>query len=404
MILIQLAWRNVWRNKLRSVVIMTSIVIGMFAGLSVLSLYKGMMTDRIRTVIDHEIGHIQIHAPHFIQEKEAAMVLPEEEQIYDALRKHNNIKYFSSRTITQGMLSSATGTSGVQINGIDPEREYTVSKLDRKLISGHLFTDKKNEILIGKKLAEKFKLKSGNKVVLTFTDRSNNLISGAFRIAGIYQTVNAPLDERNVFIKKNELGNLLDIGNQSHEIAIILKRDNLTDEVVSELRNTFKNIHIADWKELSPETNLLVKTVDDYSYIIIVIIMLALAFGITNTMLMAVLERKREIGMMMALGTSKLKINLLIILETLLLTLTGVPIGLLLGWSVIGYFNKTGLDFSNMGKDLMSSFGFGSKIYPEFPSEKMIPIMMIVLLTAFISSIIPLIKTLNMKPAEAIKI
>lgn len=403
-ILIQMAWRNIWRNKLRSLVIMTSIIIGLFAGLSVLSLYKGMMTDRIRTVIDREVGHIQIHAPQFIREKEAGMIIPDAEDILNTLRNHPNVEYVTTRNITTGMLAAASGTSGIQINGIDPRTEYTVSKINENIVNGNSFSEKKNQILIGKKLADKLKLKTGNKIVLTFTDNANNLISAAFRITGIYQTVNAPLDERNVYVKKEELGRLLGFGESIHEIAIILKADRMTDESLHSFKKQFKNLHVADWKELSPETNLLVQTVDEYSYIIIIIIMLALAFGITNTMLMAVLERKREIGMMMALGTSKRRINLLIMIETLLLTLTGTPIGLLIARGTIGYFHKYGIDFSNMGKDLMSSFGFGSKIYPEFPTEKLITIIMIVIGTAFISSLIPLFKTLRMKPAEAIKL
>ena len=404
MILIHMAWRNIWRNKLRSMIIMISIIIGLFAGLSVLSLYKGMMNNRIRTVIDNEIGHLQIHAKGFLQEKEVSMILPDQNKIKKRLYTDNTIKYFTARTLTSGMLSAASGTSGVMINGIDPNTEYPVSGIDKKIINGQVFTQKRNEILIGKKLADKLKLKKGIKIVLTFTDSSNALISSAFRVAGIYQTVNAPLDERNVYIEKNELNTLLGIGDNAHEIAIILKQDDQTDVTLNHLKDYLNSIHVADWKELSPETNLLVKTVDEYSYIIIIIIMLALAFGITNTMLMAVLERRREIGMMMALGMSTISINLLIILETILLTLTGTPIGLLIAWIAIHYFSRTGIDFSNMGKDLMSSFGFGNKIYPEFPADKISVIMGIVITTALLSSLIPLIKTLKMKPAASIKL
>ncbi|MFN9710178.1 MAG: ABC transporter permease [Bacteroidota bacterium] len=174
--------------------------------------------------------------------------------------------------------------------------------------------------------------------------------------------------------------------------------------MLHQLKITYPAFDVADWRSLSPETNLLVKTVDDYSYIIIIIIMLALAFGITNTMLMTVLERRREIGMMMALGTSRKRISGLIILETVLLTIAGTPIGLLIAWTGITYFHKTGLDLSGSGKDLMASFGFSTRLYPEFPNEKILNIFLIVSLTALLSSLIPLFKTLRMKPAEAIRI
>jgi ABC-type lipoprotein release transport system permease subunit len=230
------------------------------------------------------------------------------------------------------------------------------------------------------------------------------LISAAFKIAGIYQSVNAPLDERNVYIKKEVLSDLLGLKNTVHEIAIILQSDEAVENMLPQLKKQLPELEVADWRTLSPETNLLVKTVDDYSYVVIIIIMFALAFGITNTMLMAVLERRREIGMLMALGTSSIRISGLILMETILLTLAGTPVGFLLGWTGIRYFNKTGLDLSGSGKELMASFGFSTRLYPEFPNDKMLNIFLIVSLTALLSGIFPLIKTLTLKPAEALRI
>jgi putative ABC transport system permease protein len=403
-LMLQLAWRNIWRNKLRSIVVLISIAVGLFAGLAVLSLYKGMMTNRIRTVIDSETGHLQIHAPNFTREKDVSMIIPNANTIQSKVEELREVRSVTPRMIVLGMFATTTGSAGVQINGIDPDKEQKVSGLKKKIIAGQYFTKKKNEIIVGKKLADKLKIHVGSKVVLTFTDSANNLVSGAFKIAAIYQSVNAPLDERNVYVKMDALCDLIGLKNSIHELAILLKEDKATDAVHMRLQQILQALDVADWRELSPETNLLVKTVDDYSYVIIIIIMLALAFGITNTMLMAVLERRREIGMMMALGTSKKRISGLIILETVILTIAGTPVGLLLGWLGIQYFNKVGLDFSGSGKDLMASFGFGTRLYPEFPNEKLLNIFLIVSLTALLSSIIPLFKTLSMKPTEAIRI
>jgi len=133
------------------------------------------------------------------------------------------------------------------------------------------------------------------------------------------------------------------------------------------------------------------------------IIMFALAFGIINTMLMAILERTREIGMMLALGTNKIKIFLLVLLETLFLTLAGTPIGVLIGWLATNYFNRNGLDLSGMGKEMMSSFGFSNIIYPEFPADKILGVMLIVFATAILSCLFPAIKALRLQPVEALR-
>jgi ABC-type lipoprotein release transport system permease subunit len=292
----------------------------------------------------------------------------------------------------------------VQINGVVPQQEYQISLLKKKIIEGNLFdSSRKNEIMIGKKLAGKMKLHIGSKLVLTFTDTSATIVSGAFRVIAIYKSDNAPLDEKNVYIKMDDLNEMLGLKNNFHEIVVLLDKDEYLQEIQEKLLTLFPTIQTETWIELSPETDLLVKTTNEYSYIIMIIIMTALAFGIVNTMLMAIMERIREIGMMVALGTVRIRIFLMVLLETIFLTLAGTPIGLLIGWLVTNYFYNHGLDLSGMGKELMSSFGFGTTIYPEFPFERLPGIFIIVTMTAILSSIFPAIKALRMQPADALR-
>lgn len=399
-----MAWRNIWRNKMRSIVIMLSIVIGLFAGIAVLALYKGMMTARIRIAIDAEVGHMQLHDNNFKTDYDPKFVLTNGNEVLKAIAKLPGVKFVAARSITNGMLTTTTGSAGVQINGIVPEQEYEVSQLKKKIIEGNVFdTAKKNQLMIGKKLATKMKLKTGSKLVLTCTDTSGNIVSGAFRITAIYQSANAPLDEKNVYLMMQDMNALLTVENSFHEIAVLLNNDDDMPVMQKKMQQQFPLYQIESWKEISPETDLMVNTTNQMSYIIMVIIMFALAFGIINTMLMAILERTKEIGMMVALGTGKLKIFLLVLLETTFLTLAGTPIGFLAGWLATGYYNKNGLDLSGMGKEMMSSFGYSTVIYPEFPAEKFAGVMLIVFCTAIISCLFPAIKALRLKPVEALQ-
>lgn len=399
-----MAWRNIWRNKMRSVIIILSIAIGLFAGIAVLALYKGMMKSRVRNVIDAEVGHLQIHNSNFKKDYEPWFTLANGARVLAAVIKMPEVKLTASRSMTVGMLATATGSAGVQINGINPDLEYRLSQLQKKIIKGKPFDPaKKNEIMVGQKLAKKMKLKPKSKLVLTFTDTSGTMVSGAFRVAAIYQSDNAPLDEKNVYVKGDELNALLGLQNSFHEIVILLKNDADVKKVQQELQQKFPAYQIESWREMSPETDLMIKTVDQYSYIIMIIIMFALAFGIVNTMLMAILERTREIGMMVALGANHIKIFLLIFLETIFLTLAGTPVGIFIGWVTTSYFNKHGLDLSGMGREMMSSFGFGTMIYPEFPAEKLSGILLIVIGTALISCLFPAIKALKLRPVEALR-
>ena len=402
--IIVMAWRNIWRNKMRSLVIMLSITIGLFAGIAVLALYKGMMTSRIRTVINAEVGHLQLHDSAFKKDYESKFIIDNRNDVMKSIVAMPEVKLFAPRSITSGMLATTTGGTGVQINGVVPDKEYDVSQLRSKIIEGRAFdTTKKSEIMIGKKLAKKMKLKIGSRLVLTFTDTTGEIVAAAFRVSAIYQSENAPLDEKIVYIKINEMNELLGTGNAFHEIVLLLKKDDDLNLVQKQLQQKFAGYQVESWKEISPETELMVNTTSQYSYIIMIIIMFALAFGIINTMLMSILERTREIGMMMALGTNKLKVFFLVLFETIFLTLAATPVGFLTGWLATSYYHTHGLDLSGMGREMMSSFGFSTMVYPEFPTDKLAGIMIIVTGTAIISCLFPAIKALKLRPVEALR-
>lgn len=398
-----LAWRNVWRNKTRSLIIMTSVAIGLFAGIFVLALYEGMLSARVRTVIDSEVAHLQIHNPHFKEDYDPAFTL-DPVRIEDSLQGILAIEAVAYRVITQGMLSTTTGSAGVQINGINPEEEMKVSSLADKLKTGSLLDpQKRNGVLIGKKLADKMKISLGSKLVLTFTDFESNMTAGAFRVVGIYQTINAPLDELHVYVNRTALASYLGLTRACHEVAIRMTTDTGVEEVQQQLQRQFPEYKVQTWRETSPETDLMVSTIDQYSAIIIGIIMIALAFGIINTMLMSVLERTREIGMLTALGMNRVRVFTLVLSETIMLTVVGVPLGLVASWFTIWYFATRGIDIASFSEDAMSGFGFSSIIYPEFPVTSLNMVLLIVIGTSLFASLFPSLKAIRLQPADALR-
>lgn len=400
--IIQLAWRNIWRNKVRSIVIITSIAGGLLAGMFIMGLYDGVLRDRMRIVIDEEIAHLQIHHPAFKKDYDASFTITGRDSLYSQLMNIPGVRAVATRTVAQGMLATTTGSSGVQILGIYPQQEDSVSQLHSKIISGTGFTDKKNQVLIGKKLADKVKLSLGNKLVLTFIDKEAGMVSGAFRIAGIYQSDNAPLDERNVYVRATDLDRMMGLDDECHEIAILLGNAGL-GETQQRVQTIAPAWLVETWKQVSPETLLLIETTDTYSVIFIVIIMLALMFGIINTMLMAILERTREIGMLIALGMNKVRLFMLVLWETVLLTLAGVPFGFVLAWSVISHYHQAGIDISSFAGEAMSGFGFNSLMYPNFPWPRLPIVLGIVCITALLASVFPAYKAVRLIPVEAMR-
>lgn len=403
MMILQLAWRNIWRNPIRSLVIILSVAAGLFAAIAVLALYDGMLNSRLRTVIDTETGHIQLHDPRFREDMEAAYVLPNGNQYPQRVLSDPRVRALALRVLTSGMLATASGSSGVNMYGIDEGQERKVSQWDKRFKDTASRLKDNRSIAIGKKLSTKLNLQEGDKVVLTMTDKDGNMVSAAMRIRGIYETANTPLDEVNVFMRDETLAELLGIPGQRHEMVVILHADDSLEAVQSQLKQQYPALLVESWKALSPETDLMINTVDYYSYIIVIIILVALSFGIVNTMMMSVLERRKEIAMMTALGIGSKRMLWLITIETVFLTMVGIPVAILVGWLVVDYFHRKGLDLSGMGEEMMKSFGFENLIYPGFPVEKLPAIILLVFISALLASVFPAVKSLRIDPARALQ-
>jgi ABC-type lipoprotein release transport system permease subunit len=383
---------------------MGSVALGLVAGLFVLSIYKGVLDERVRTVIDKEVSHLQLHHLKFKDDYDAKYIVNDQGKLLTHLRANTKILSFAVRTLGQGMIITGTGSSALQIVGVDVEPENKLSKLSTKVIQGTSLTgDKKNQVLIGKKLADKMHLKVNSKIVLTFTDGESNIVSAAFRIAGIYETTNGPRDERIAYVRRTDLNKLLSMDDQFHEVAILLKDDRVIDSVKTQLKKEFQMLKTESWSEVSPETKLMIDTTEQYSAIFMMIIMLALSFGIINTMLMAVLERTREMGMLMAVGMNRFRVFSMILTETTFLTICGAPVGIMLSWLIVLYYHHQGLDISSIGGKAMTQFGFAAIMYPAFPWEKIVRQLTVVLGAAMLSSLIPAIYAIKLRPVVALQ-
>ncbi len=212
-------------------------------------------------------------------------------------------------------------------------------------------------------LAKKLNVKLRSKVVLTLQDAGRNIVSGAYRIAGIFKTNNNIYDEGNIFIRNSDLQKMLGIGDGIHEIAVVLRQNEQLDTLLSKYRATNPNLLFESWKELMPEIQFMIDAFQQMMEIILFIILLTLGFGLVNIMLMAVLERVREIGILMAIGMNKLKIFWMIMLETFFLSLVGGPAGILLGYLTVQLLGHSGINLSFYAEGL-STFGYGNLVYP----------------------------------------
>ncbi len=400
-----IAWRNIWRNLGRSAVVIFAVALGIWAGLFLISFSLGMAEGRAQDIIEKELSHIQIHNPDYENdcEIEVAATLQYGNQILETAHSLSGVRAVSGRVLCLGMCASAKADAGVMITGIFPESEQELTQLKSKMVEGdYLDVNKRNPILISRRMADKLKVQKGKKIVLTFQDVNREITAGAFRVSGLYETYNNKYDDIRVFVRAEDLQRLLKIDNQIHEVAILLEGK---DEVLA-TKNTFSTTYpeamTEDWLDLAPDLKMMEESFDSYMRIFLVIIMLALAFGIINTMLMAVLERTHELGMLMAVGMNKFRIFSMIMLETILLSMIGTPIGLLMAYGSIHYFGTNGIDMSAFSEGL-SSIGYNSMIYTHLELSYYGEIAIMVGITALISSIYPAFKALGLKPVEAMR-
>jgi len=376
---------------------------GLWAGLFMQAYLNGVVEERVRIAIAKELSHIQIHHPEFRKEFDARYPVDKGPEVMKEIARMSEVAAVSGRVIGKGMIATATGSAGIRINGVDPSQEDSVTHISQNIIEGNYFTPgSKNEILVGERLLKKLKLKRNSKVILTLLDKDNNITSGAFRIKGVYKTQNTPYDEANAFVKRNDLAALLNTNDGIHEIAVLLKSNEALGPVAERIKAAYPLVKTETWMEVSPEMDLVVSTMGQSLWIYMSIIMLALAFGIINTMLMAVLERTREIGMLMALGMSKGRLFTMILLETLFLVFIGTPLGMLAGFFTAYYLGSHGIDMSAY-KEVYESFGFGEIIYPKLNPQDYYTVLELVIITAVVSSLFPARKALSLNPSEAIR-
>jgi ABC-type lipoprotein release transport system permease subunit len=400
-----IAWKNIWRNRIRSGVIISAITIGMFAGVFTTTFYKGWMNQRLDSGVETEVSHIQIHHPAFGDNFDLKSYIPEGEAIGKEIAHEDFVNGVSPRLVVQAMIASSETGGGVKIMGIDPEKEKTVTNLYTKVPEGKYFEGvKRNPILIGQKLAQKLKVKLNSKLVITLQDTQGNITSEAFRVCGIYDANNGMYEELNVFVRKSDLARIVHLDEKvAHEIAVHLKDHEQLTLNTQTIASKHKDLLVQNWKQLAPELGYINEIGDMYIYIFVVIILLSLGFGIVNTMLMVVMERVKEIGMLMAIGMSRFRIFWMLMLETVLLTMTGGALGVLFGLIVSWATQKNGIDLSFYAKGL-EDMGYSSLVFPVIEPKMIVIIGLLVLATGIIASIYPARKALKYKPAEAIRI
>jgi ABC-type lipoprotein release transport system permease subunit len=472
--IIAIAWKNVWRNKTRSLIVITAVAIGVFAGVFTMAAINSSVVQRIDAAVNEELSHIQVNNKDFRSSGDIQNIIPDFITVSSVLESTPGVKEVTGRIIVRGIASTATKSSGVEINGIDVEKEKRIFTLPDKLIAGtgsYFESDTKfNRVFIGEKLAKvlniirynispeaisvlksekipddilskleplygqrftsdkkfskalqkllvpaedkKYGLKikeaawsyrEGSKIILSFLDINNIQTGAAFRVCGIFRTNNDMFEVSSLFVPIEELRRLTGMKEETYHRAIARLDDNkLTNEITPKIKGRLPDFEVLSWKEIQPDLAMMADMMQQIYSIFMVIILSALAFGIVNTMLMAVLERTKEIGMLAAIGMNRRKIFSMIMLESVFLSISGGMAGMALGGSVIAATAKNGINLVKYSEG-MEAFGYSAHLFPTIDAQFFITTTILIILTGILSSIYPARKALKLNPVEAIR-
>jgi putative ABC transport system permease protein len=302
----------------------------------------------------------------------------------------NNLK---EKGIPENVLNSISSLSGVRFNNENKFTKTVSSLLTSKEV-------KKYGRIIKQ---EAWTYREGSRLTLTFLDKDNNLVGARFKVTGIYDVKNTMFEGSMVFVKKSDLCKLAGIDtNTFHQIIIRISNIGQTEAITSDLKVKFPDLDIVSWKQLQPDLAMMTDYVHQIYGLFMGIILAALAFGIVNTMLMVVLERTREIGMLTAIGMNKKKVFSMIMLESVFLSLIGGVAGMFVGWIAILLSAKNGINFAQYAQG-MEALGYSAHVYPEIGAGFFLLGTILIIFTGIISSVYPALKALKLNPVEAIR-
>lgn len=470
-----ISWKNVWRNKIRSLVVIIAFALGIFGGVYMVAFFYGMMDSRIKMAIGNESSHIQVHNPGYLENNELKYTIGKTDDFVSEIEKIPEVRSVSPRIKVTGMASTSGNASGVMINGVDVNRERQVTGIAASMVrnGGTFFEENgRKPIVIGEKLAKTLKLsyyelqapdlellaerknirsmlplldsikdksfrtesefdhalvsvlgkkeaervsfrvkeaavkyRLKRKIVLSFQARDGNIAYDAFRVVGVYKTGNTSFDGINLYVQNTDIASVAGMpADQVNQIAILLHSVESDKMVAEKIAGLMPDYLVQTWDEIMPESAMYSEAMNYYLFVFLIIILLALGFGIVNTMLMAVLERVKELGMLMAIGMNRKRVFSMIMLETVFLGLTGAMAGTIICYLLVWWTGSTGVDLSALYKEGLEAFGFSALVYPAIGWSSFFQIISLVILTGILASIYPARKALKLNPAEALRV
>ncbi|MBC2742029.1 MAG: ABC transporter permease [Desulfosarcina sp.] len=405
---IQLAWRNIWRNPRRTLVILTAIVIGIWSMIVLGAMMRGMETGMVENGIRTLTGNIKIQHRAYRQDPVIDNSIPSIDPIRSVFTQTLPADAaWSPRIRLSAVAANARHAKGVTLVGIDPEMEKRVSFIGNAVTRGrYLSPEDTNRILIGRALADDMQTRVGKKLIITTRDATGQLASKAFKITGLFQSEMQATEKAYVFAPLSVIDAFLEMKGRISEVSITLPGPLTGTRAESDLATTISGklsdlpVSVDTWDRLLPMLKAYLELSNHFIFIWFLVTFVAMGFGIVNTTLMAVFERIREFGLLKALGVKPAGILMGVLCETAILLFIGMITGNLFGAATL-FLLQDGIDLSRFASGT-EMWGISRIIFPDVQAMDVIVANLVVFFLGLTVSLYPALKACRITPIEAL--
>lgn len=402
----QMAWRNVWRYRRRSLLTVLTIALGLTFNILMRGIGDGFHEQMVDNSVRAGIGHIEIHRSGYQHDPALSKTLPDLPLLERVVPRTPHLRGYSFRVLGDGLASTAENSTGVRIVGIVPDAERSVTTIDRAVIAGEFLDDRMSRpVLIGERLSQALGARLNDKVVLVVQAADGSMGAQLFRVAGIFRSGSPDLDRGVVYLLRKDAQSLFSLADGVTEAALLLNSSESVAEAQQFLTGRLSStpVEVLPWYVVEPFLRQFIQLDDAFFYIIVLILFIVISVGILNTVMMSVFERVREFGVMMALGTKPRQVVRLVMQESAVLALLGAALGAVLGSAATILFAYTGIDLSSYAAGASALGITTTVIHPVLTPWNVIvsdlSVAFVVLLVAFY----PAIKAAGLRPVEAIR-
>jgi ABC-type lipoprotein release transport system permease subunit len=399
--LIKMAWRDLGRNRRRSYFSALALAMGLALLLLMAAFVHGEMGSAIEATIRLQSGHLQVRAKSYDESKSSLKwedLIANPEGIASQIAALAPVESATPRLYASGIVAVRDESLGVRIVGIDPSSAANAPYRDGLVAGDFLQADDREGLLIGEPLAEKLGLKVGDQVNLSANTSNGGVDEQLFTVRGIYSTQTNAFDSVTVFLPLAKAQAITQTENHASTIFVLLKDANQTAAVVAALKTS--NYQVLTWTQMN---EIILQTEDmanSYIFILYMIVLAITATVIVNTLVMAVFERTREIGILAAIGMKGRRILAMFLAESSLLAIGGIIMGLILGVLVVAYFSRHGFYVGNMG---ISGILIGNTIYTDLTLSDTVRLTILSFVITLLAGLYPAIMAARMEPIDALR-